>query len=715
MSGVKKIFTMCIFSRHLIEHIVPATTHLRSSSVFEDELTKKFTQLSIEQPSLKTLNFFLIATDSMQAKADQQITKKRLSPSTYDKLLAAYGVKPLIAKPCLDRVRLEDRLSLEKIERVQDVFFQIIFGDGDTDLKDFFLRSEEQTALIWNGLNRYLEEIIPLHEELNSKEIYAIPDYCPFTEKKDIKEYNRLLNVMCQGLSRVGFSDERKLKMTNALFKQMEFEHQNLQTKKTFFKTPSYEEAKLLFLCLNNSAIAQAHLSELSSCMARIGIINPFDVATLGKNFVKLQNLRFQRDKKTEAQLPYSCSFYKTLLYYIPIAPSFLRQPFSEALTLEVEKDLSCYDRLQDISLYRLDKAHIMDTKGYLEHRFSKTSLSYLYEHKELIEFFLGPEEDLESYYKIQHNLFTSLKFRNPNSFRMSVLTNFEGETKKIVFHHMQSFSRVFHLGYQLQLADVSVSDVKIRGSFTNLYRKEREALLGFLAICKPKILFLGASLLSRDCNTADIKMIKKEKFFKHEGLTKGYFLEFTSKDKRDVPCVSFSMPFGELAYELTKTCLDAGVKTVVLLGAGGTINQAESTSPIGSYRVIRQVLDQGSLITLEEDSILFPEINESDLQVCDNEDRPHMSVRSPLEESCSWIKEAHRKRAATVDVEVSHVIRAFREKKAISSDVKIVPGVFISDIIDDPRFALKSKISPEHGLKGVAALVKWVLAQSFA
>jgi hypothetical protein len=82
-----------------------------------------------------------------------------------------------------------------------------------------------------------------------------------------------------------------------------------------------------------------------------------------------------------------------------------------------------------------------------------------------------------------------------------------------------------------------------------------------------------------------------------------------------------------------------------------------------------------------------------------------NITVDSPLVETEKWLKK-HEKSKTSVDVETYHILKALKEAKAKNLNMKILPGVFTSDVLG--AHPLVEKISGEEALVNIGKVIKY-------
>lgn len=394
--------------------------------------------------------------------------------------------------------------------------------------------------------------------------------------------------------------------------------------------------------------------------------------------------------------------FYKSLDFLLKKKEEFLSNP-SRFLDLSsgAPDHLEHYNQ---ITLYPTEpkrSSFFMDTQEYLNNRFSLTSLRFLKAHESVIEVFLGSKEDMVAFYKNASERFElSFEFVNPNATRLFVFYNQKGAAK-VVALGISSPSRLKHFSCQLSQAGIEVPSIAVRGNFDRIYQAEKERFFSWfdsLAV-KPTHLFLGSNILSK---------LKKEKGVKlshdshYHHLCKGSYGSFKNL-KKTFSFLSFSMPNGELAGEFTRWCMEKGISTVIILGAAGFLGDERSKDQIGDYKMIYRVfMDEQEEIAIKESSIYkCPQLD----FMKDSKDR-HVTVSSPLEEDTLWVKKQLDMGVRSTDVELYHIFKALHK-----SSLKILPGLFLSDKINDEELSLTKKISVENAFLHIRDLAQSIVA----
>lgn len=399
-----------------------------------------------------------------------------------------------------------------------------------------------------------------------------------------------------------------------------------------------------------------------------------------------------------------------TLYCLLPIASMFLNNPmpFNPVAILQQEPAPSF-----DHPMPKEPSSNpLIDVPSYLDHRFPKDLRTFLVDNSKSIEVCLGNEEEFKRTvatkypdyrFKAQLTTISSLNF-----FVYSKKDNLNDI--KIFVQNITSPARLNHFSYILKHIGVTLGKLPTLGSFEEVYEKERKALENWSSQWKeqPKVLFIGTSILPYIGK--DMKVKDKLETPNNTMLCRGSYLKITGPDQKSLPVLSFSMPNGELSGVLTKFCLEKGIETIIMLGAGGALKSKDFTPHISDYISFSSSYLDDQILSIPQEN-LHPLVHElpKDLPFY-NQRETHQTVSSPLLEDETWLNEVESKNVSIVDVETAHIVKNFLSEIAKNPNIKILPGLFISDVVNVKGETLTEKISSEKAFANTPELINKLL-----
>jgi hypothetical protein len=409
----------------------------------------------------------------------------------------------------------------------------------------------------------------------------------------------------------------------------------------------------------------------------------------------------------------------KTLLHLSSVTPFFFDHPFSIPKPFE----LSSFLRTSYITLPFSDQidAPLINAREYLQARIPKSLQMLFYHEKKNIEIFLGSRHELEFFYQFYSTSFEiHAEINCSSSFKFFYVKNkFNPKQIKIVVLNVTSESRALHLLHLLRAMEIKAPKVLIRGSFSSIYENERKKLEQFFTEnClknEPKVLFLGVNISNYLNGKGDRKYhakILKSTSYDPSMISRGSYGLIRdlpppgSIPKVVIPYLSFSMPNGELAYHVTKFFLEKGVKKIIMIGAGGAITTDQNPISISSYVTFSQSLLRKTFHEIPKENLLQKDTFFSD-EIDIIRGLSHLTVSSPLEETQKWLEKATTQDISVVDVESGHVFKAFNEQIQVDPSIKILPGLFISDVINHPEETLCDKISHDNAYQKLPSFLE--------
>ncbi len=420
-------------------------------------------------------------------------------------------------------------------------------------------------------------------------------------------------------------------------------------------------------------------------------------------------------DAKSCAMLHMLDSTYRTLMQLLPSAHFFLNNPLAlnPSASVDPRETWDCF--LHPLPLASKDALMqdcLINVPAYMNRRFSDQLLKALASAPaDAISVFLGNRDQLDVFVKAQHPEFTlSSELKSPSSFKFFIYESKHLPGKiKVFILNVTSPSRLTHLSYILKLSGLESRAIPVWGSFDKVFAQERASLEKWSTKWAepPKVLFLGTNI--SHYLGQDIKAIKSETTPSDHMLCRGNYMILDTSDGTKTPVLSFSMPNGELAGILTSFCLEKGVKSVVMIGAGGAIGSESLTPEIGDYITFSKSMLQNSCLSIPKEN-LHPMVQTLRTLPFGKITELHETVASPLEEDKRWLESSCTKNVSMVDVETGHIFQSFIAHLERNPAITILPGLFVSDIVNDPSNTLSEKISPKKAFAKTPELIKQII-----
>ncbi|MBS0652858.1 MAG: hypothetical protein JSR39_04935 [Verrucomicrobia bacterium] len=365
---------------------------------------------------------------------------------------------------------------------------------------------------------------------------------------------------------------------------------------------------------------------------------------------------------------------------------------------------------------------HTIPVDQYLDVRISRTISKVMRVFNRMAkntEVFIGSTKDLHKYYASQgYKGITQLGTNNSNKYY--VVEHPDPRLNKLVIAGISNKSRFNNVLLQLKYKEVDLdSHVSVRGTVSSALAKNQRELettlqtfdpppyLAFVGNRTMVLIELANRLYPKEMATAASpadKEKKAEQLLKAnhdlethdiEGVFKfSYMTAMIDGKKQGI--IGFRMPNGSLSYGATQALIDAGVKRIVTVGAGGSLTPELDVS---SYQIISESRYQDQTVSLDPDKIMKVEIPKIVVApACRNR-----TVDSPLEEHEGWFQDVKHSKTSSVDVETYHILKAIRDSG--DEEVQYLPGIFTSDVVG--THPLVDKISLENAYPGLPGLIQ--------
>lgn len=367
-----------------------------------------------------------------------------------------------------------------------------------------------------------------------------------------------------------------------------------------------------------------------------------------------------------------------------------------------------------------------MNPSAYLDVRLSRNlvqSIRFVNEFGPNTEIFIGPTDEMRRYYQVQDYDQTSILGVKSSSRFYYFERHGDPRDAKVVITGVLNSSRLNHLLLQLKFAGISMDNVKIRGTFIVALEPMLRQLSNELSSFKPspELAFIGNRSqvligLAKRLYPFEMASVSKEK--EKESMAETLLADHQLKTvelgggsfkfsyvvvevngvKKGI--IAMRMPNGTLSREATRLLLEHGVKNLIMVGAGGSL---DSETGVGTYQTLVSS-------TYDKQTIYVPSENQMQLEVPNliaKPDRKNVTVDTPLIENDEWVKENGERDVTSVDVETFHILSAFEMFTAgrDSKDIKIFSGAFTSDVLGE--HPLTDKINPHNAWKHLPDLVQ--------
>ncbi|WP_420421835.1 hypothetical protein [Simkania sp.] len=372
---------------------------------------------------------------------------------------------------------------------------------------------------------------------------------------------------------------------------------------------------------------------------------------------------------------------------------------------------------------------HTIPLSAYLDARISGPIQELILDRKTPIDLFVGPIDDMQSYYFHSKGQFELKYTLNTRSSTKYFLFEDQKGNQKVVIAGISNESKFTHTLLQLKAVGVDLDKrVSVRGNIEfcarvlqdKLYDKfqaavgEKPIALAVMGNRSGMVLEVAERLYPEQMKgpflTADAReevavgLLKEYNNYKEaniDGIFKFSTIDVEISGETQT-LVSFRMPNGDLSRIATRLILDKHeVGGFVMVGAGGSLKKG---SPVGSYQVTTTSQLAGRKpVAIDEERVMPLSFCQRDFCSLSN---TNVTVLSPLVETAEWLDDV-RERVQSVDVETYFIMEALSTAlKAESCKTMVIPGVFISDEVggDHP---LTEKIDPKNAWVQLPMLLK--------
>lgn len=338
-------------------------------------------------------------------------------------------------------------------------------------------------------------------------------------------------------------------------------------------------------------------------------------------------------------------------------------------------------------------REHSMDLPSYLENRVPGEIVELINKNGSDI-FFEDEDEDedeMMSYYSRQ-GFDTSFKISGPTSTTYHLITSSESGEARLVISNIKSNARFIHNVLQLLHAGANLDYINVIGSVDEAKRKAATELSHYLERCD----ITSNDLLYVGSRSPVMRYFSLYGGCVTEHRISGFIFDSVPvvKDRVYFNVYALRMPNGDLAYDAVKQFINAGVRNVIMCGAGGRI---AGNASVGDY------------LTVTSSTYLDNEIVASDISrlvsispggYINNNSVFNVTVDSPLEEDVDWNEK--NKSKGNVDVETFHIFRAIKDS---GHTINLVSGLFVSDVLGE--HPLDEKINSSGAQKNITSFIK--------
>lgn len=334
-------------------------------------------------------------------------------------------------------------------------------------------------------------------------------------------------------------------------------------------------------------------------------------------------------------------------------------------------------------------RQHSLDLPSYLENRIPGSIVELI--NKNGSDIFFDDEVEMMDYY-YRKGFDNSFKISGPTSTTYYLMTSSENGEARIVISNIKSNARFIHNVLQLLHAGANLDNINVIGSVDETKRKATIELSHYLDRCD----ITSNDLLYVGSRTPVMKYFSQYGGRVTEHRISGFIFDSVPvvKDGVYFNVYALRMPNGDLSYDAVKQFLNAGVRNVIMCGAGGRI---AGNASVGDYLTV-------TTSTYLDNEIVAGDISRivsisPDGYINDNS-ALNVTVNSPLEEDVEWNKK--NKSKGNVDVETFHILKAIKDS---GHTINLVSGLFVSDVLGD--HPLDEKINSGGAHKNITSFIK--------
>ncbi|VFS21843.1 Uncharacterised protein [Enterobacter cancerogenus] len=336
-----------------------------------------------------------------------------------------------------------------------------------------------------------------------------------------------------------------------------------------------------------------------------------------------------------------------------------------------------------------LGRQHSMDLPSYLENRIPGSIVELI--NKNGSDIFFDDTDKMMGYYS-DRGFDTSFKISGPTSTTYHLMTSSESGETRLVISNIKSNARFIHNVLQLLHAGANLDNINVIGSVDEAKRKASTELSQYLNRCE----ITSNDLLYVGSRTPVMKYFSQYGGRVTEHRISGFIFDSVPvvKDGVYFNVYALRMPNGDLAYDAVKKFLDAGVRNVIMCGAGRRISGDAS---VGDYLTVTYSTYLNNKIVASD---ISRTVTISPSGYINNRSEMNVTVDSPLEEDVEWNEK--NKSKGNVDVETFHIFKAIKDSH---HTIALVSGLFVSDVLGE--HPLDEKINSGGAQKNITSFIK--------
>jgi hypothetical protein len=399
----------------------------------------------------------------------------------------------------------------------------------------------------------------------------------------------------------------------------------------------------------------------------------------------------------------------------------------------EAETFIAQYEKGEEIPRYvatfDITGEHTLNVKKYIDVRVSYTiqkTIKNLQEKGKNVEVFIGSSKAMKKYYAAKgYQPVAQLETNNSNKYL--VFASEDQSQHKLVIAGISNQSRYNNVLMQLKFMGADLGKVSVHGSLSSAMAENVMELRKNLKLStkgtQPTLAFIGnRSIVFIELakylypgvitpqQTEEEQEKEAEKLLEKNGFTTvdidkvfKYSSAKINIKGQTSSIVAFRMPNGSLSGLATKEILDSGFKDLIMVGAGGSLDE-DHGGGLGSMQVVQSSSYQDKPLSLSQSQIMpvaEMHILGADVRTgCSN-----VTVDGPLEENTVWHTHAKEQGRTSVDVETYHIFDAI--SRCHREDVRVLPGLFNSDVVG--KHPLEDKITANNAYSKFPEILKGV------
>jgi hypothetical protein len=333
-------------------------------------------------------------------------------------------------------------------------------------------------------------------------------------------------------------------------------------------------------------------------------------------------------------------------------------------------------------------KNHCMDVSSYLSKRVPELIVQSI--EKNGADIYINSEVSMGEYYQ-QQGFDSAFEITGPTSTKYHIITSSKSPKTRLIISNINSNARLKHNALQLLYAGADLHKINIVGAVA----EGKDVAVTSLKKSLTRFIMTQNDLLYIGSRTPVMKHFSAGggKIVDHN--VGGFVFSSTETEHggKNFNVFALRMPNGDLAYDAIKTFLEAGLRNVIMCGAGGRIS---GDAKVGDYIVVDDSTYENQRLIANDiaNIIKLPSSG-----YMNNRSALNITVDSPLEETNIWFSKNIKN--GSVDVETAHILRAISER---NNDIKLVSGLFVSDVLGE--HPLDDKINSGGAQKNIKKFV---------